>query len=117
MEKIAGVNVKKIKPEDSSMIMTKIGQHHYGIGQSVKMLENGEVIDEGILKKIGTGGDPKRFEIEFESKKLYPNSTEEFVFFPSNDEKMAGWRVLFKDPMGYGRCYSKRGPLYVFLPS
>jgi len=116
MEKLVGKNIKEVRAGDLEVIMVKIGQHYYETGQLVKMLENGEFIDEGILKRIDMGGEPERFEIEFESKKLYPGSAEEFIFFPHHDEKMAGWRMLFKDPMAYGRCYSQRGPLYVFVP-
>lgn len=96
--------------------MPKIGQHVLEVGQKVAMLENGKVIDRGILRRVGTGGSPEKPEIEVESQKLAPGTKTEFAFFHDRDESKSGWRMLFEDPMAGGRCFSQRAPLYVFKP-
>jgi len=87
------------------------------VGTKIKMLENGKMIDEGIVRRVGTGNHPAKQEIEVESLKLYPGEKTEFAFIPHNDQSKHGWRMLFKDPMAGGRCFSQRAPCYTFEPA
>ncbi len=96
--------------------MTKIGLYEFEVGQLVSVLENDEIIDEGILKRIESGGNTERDEIDLESQKFDPGIMKELASFRHYDESKAGWRLLFKDPMTGRRCYSEYAPLYVLKP-
>lgn len=92
--------------------MAKNYKHGLAVDQSVKLLENGKVIDEGILRRVGSGGNPIKPEVEYESQKLHPGEKVEFAFFSDR----SGWRYLFEDPMTRRRCFSQRSPIYTFQP-
>ena len=75
------------------------------------------MIDEAIVRRVGTGGHPSTDEIEIESLNLHPGETTEFVFIRHSDPDREGWRMLFEDPMTGGRCFSQRAPTYNFEPA
>jgi hypothetical protein len=77
-------------------------------GEKVKMIEEGNIIDEGIVRRVGAN------EIEVESLNLYPGKRTEFAFF--QQAKGYSWCMLFKDPMTGKRCLNTRGPNYLFEP-
>ena len=88
---------------------------NFVVGTKVKILENGEVVDEAIIRSVGIGGNPTTQEIEVESLKLHPGQKTQFAFIRHYSPE--GWRMLFRDPMAGGRCFSQRGPTYVIDPS
>ncbi|MDP2587283.1 MAG: hypothetical protein Q8P33_00720 [bacterium] len=92
-------------------------KQHLEKGMKVKILENGEVIDEAIVRRVGTGGHPRTQEIEIESLNLYPGKTTEFAWIRHSDPSREGWRMLFEDPMTGGRCFSQLAPICVFEPA
>ena len=92
-------------------------KQHLTKGMKVKILENGEVIDEAIVRRVGSGGHPPTQEIEIESLGLHPGETTEFAFIRHSDPGREGWRMLFEDPMAGGRCFSQRAPTYTFEPA
>lgn len=96
--------------------MTRIGKHDFEVGQPVKLLQKGEVIDEGILRRVGTVGESDQPEVDYESTKYAPRVVETFVYFQDRDEANSGWKMIFSDPMAGGRCFSQRAPLYSFEP-
>jgi len=72
-------------------------QHQFEVGQQVKIRENGEVVDVGILRYVSISNDQKQVKVEFESKRN-PSLSEEYMFFP----QLSGWKMLLCDPMaGY----------------
>ena len=89
-------------------------KQHLTKGMKVKILENGEVIDKAIVRRVGTGGHPPTQEIEIESLNLHPGETTEFALIRHSDPSREGWRMLFEDPMAGGRCFSQRAPIYTF---
>ncbi len=89
-------------------------QQHLTIGMKIKVLEKSEVIDEAIIRRARIGENPLTQEIEAESLKLHPGKITEFAFIQDSDPDKQGWRMLFENPMGRGRCFSKRAPTYVF---
>ncbi len=96
--------------------MEKTGQH-LTVGMKVKILEKGGIIDEAIVRSVGTGGQPLMQEVEIESLQLHPGETTKFAFIRHDDPNRAGWRMLFEDPMTGGRCYSQRASTYAFEPA
>jgi len=91
-------------------------KQHLAKGMKVKILEKGEVIDEAIVKYVGTGGYPPTQEIEIESLNLQPGEMAEFAFIRHSNVS-EGWRMIFKDPMTGDRCFSQRAPTYTFEPA
>ncbi|MEK7089483.1 MAG: hypothetical protein AAB920_01560 [Patescibacteria group bacterium] len=84
-------------------------------GTKVKILENGKEIDEAVVNLIGIGGWPLAQQVVVESTKLKPGIQTKFAFI-QQENLLAGWRLIFKDPMTNGDCFSQRAPTYDFEP-
>lgn len=86
-------------------------------GSVVKVYEDGEALDEGVILSVGEYGDKKIHKIEFKSSILKIDDIVEFVNFfeREDDDEDKTWHVLFKNPMHPNRkTYSDDTPAYVF---
>jgi len=80
------------------------------IGARVNVLEEGKIIDQGMVLATGKGGQPPKPEVVVDSLWLQPGVKQELVLVnPETNE----WLVIFKDPHNNRRCISERGQLYV----
>ncbi|MFA6429930.1 MAG: hypothetical protein WCV84_05560 [Patescibacteria group bacterium] len=78
-------------------------------GMRVQVIQRGEAVDEAIIKRVSTGGNPPTQEVEIESLNHSPGRRTQFALIDG------GWRMLFNDPMAGGRCYSQRAPSCSFV--
>ncbi|MFZ4632138.1 MAG: hypothetical protein ACOYL8_02945 [Patescibacteria group bacterium] len=85
-------------------------------GVKVKVLENDELIDEGIILGVGLHGKRSFRKIEFKSSILKIEGIIEFITF-SEDDDGEEWYVLFKNPMHPAeKITSDCLPTYKFKP-
>ena len=81
-------------------------------GTVIEILEEGEVIDEALVKSCETHRHKyeAELELEVESLKLNPGAPSVFILLPGK----SGWLFLFEDPMTEARSYdnSIRAPVY-----
>ncbi len=87
------------------------------VGMKVKVIEEGECVDEAIVRSVGTWENSGANKIGVESLKFCPGMTTEFVFIQvvqKDGQEEWGWRELFEDPFTYRSCFSQRAPTYTF---
>lgn len=77
----------------------------YPTGGRVKIINNGNVVDEAIVLSVAEGPNLRWIEVEGKHEKT------KFALF---DESKNEWKMLFNDPFTNILCYSERGPIYSF---